>query len=148
MRKTHRKMAVIAAAGLVAAGGSAFTAANTVAATSAGFGAEAVTGFTVSDITYGLTTLSGTATDEEVDQVSFTLTADTDGTGPATSARARVTGAASSTADDAVYYDCTIDAAATTPVQTADADANVWDCVVGPNVKAADITGLSVVAAQ
>jgi hypothetical protein len=141
MRMPRNKMAAVAAVGLVAAGGSAFTASNVVPESAAGYGAQTVSGYTASDITYGLKTpLAGDATDEEVATVTFVVTPTDTDTGAATKARARVTG--TGTAATAVYADCT----AATPAATA--PATKWQCVVGAAVKAADITGLNVIAAQ
>lgn len=69
MRSSKKLFVAIAAAGLVAAGGSAFTATNTVATSDAGTGAEAISGFAVSDIQYN----ANDTDPQNLDGVTFTL---------------------------------------------------------------------------
>lgn len=64
-----RKAGVVGVAGVLALGAYAYTAANTVPASSAGSGSGAITGYTVSGITY---TLNGTDP-RDIDQVAFTI---------------------------------------------------------------------------
>ena len=64
MRRTTKKIVVaVAAVAALAAGGAAFTASNTVPATTAGYGTSTVTGATVKSIQYTLngpkTTITG-----------------------------------------------------------------------------------------
>jgi uncharacterized protein involved in exopolysaccharide biosynthesis len=62
MRKSSKLFVAVAAAGLVAAGGSAFTASNSLPANdsgSVGYGATTVTGVSVSNISYNADTVDG-----------------------------------------------------------------------------------------
>ncbi len=54
--RLKRKFGVLGAAGLLAIGTYAFTATNTVEATVAGTGSEAITGFVISNVVYTLDT--------------------------------------------------------------------------------------------
>lgn len=67
--KMTRRLGVVGAAGVLALGAYAYTAANTVPASSAGSGSGAITGYTVSGITY---TLNGTDP-RNIDAVNFTI---------------------------------------------------------------------------
>lgn len=69
-------LAVIAAIAVFAVGGAAFTAANTVPTTSAGDGAGAVSGYTITSIVY---VLNGT-TPSDIDTITLTATADNSNT--------------------------------------------------------------------
>jgi hypothetical protein len=53
-RISRRMVAVLVVIGAIAAGGAAFTASNTVPATTAGYGTSTITGATATDIAYGL----------------------------------------------------------------------------------------------
>jgi len=64
-----RRAGVVGVAGVLALGAYAYTAANTVPASRAGSGSGAITGYTVSGITY---TLNGTDP-RDVDQVAFSI---------------------------------------------------------------------------
>jgi hypothetical protein len=75
MLKTLRRgpvLAVIALIALFSVGGAAYSAANTVPVSSAGEGATAVSGFTITAIDYNL----NASTPTNVDTVTFTATAD------------------------------------------------------------------------
>ena len=76
-----RRMRIPAAIslGLLALAGAAVTAANTVPATSAGEGSAAVSGYTITNITYNL----NGGTPSNVDTVTFTATADNGSTATA-----------------------------------------------------------------
>ena len=54
MRNLHKLLGAVAVAGIVAAGGSAFTAANTVPNTVAGYGTSTITGATATSLKYTL----------------------------------------------------------------------------------------------
>ena len=64
-----RRAGVVGVAGVLALGAYAYTAANTVPASRAGSGSGAITGYTVSGITY---TLNG-SDPRDVDQVAFSI---------------------------------------------------------------------------
>ena len=64
-----RRLVVVGVAGTLALGGYAFTASNTVPATSAGLGAAAISGYTVSGVAYTL----NASTPSNIDAVTFTL---------------------------------------------------------------------------
>ena len=64
-----RRLGVLAVAGAVALGGYAYTASNTVPATSAGLGATAISGYAVSSVAYSL----NASTPSNIDAVTFTL---------------------------------------------------------------------------
>lgn len=64
-----RRLAVLGVAATLALGGYAFTASNTVPATSAGLGAGAISGYTVSGVAYSL----NASTPSNIDAVTFTL---------------------------------------------------------------------------
>lgn len=51
--RSHKRFAALAIAGIVAASGAAFAAANTVPDTKAGYGSGAVSGMVVTDVEYG-----------------------------------------------------------------------------------------------
>ena len=61
-------MSALSGAALVAAGGAAFTASNTVPATVAGSGSGSVSGYTVSGMVYNL----NTSNPQNIDSVTFT----------------------------------------------------------------------------
>lgn len=69
MRKNIKLLGAVAVAGIVAASGSAFTAGNTVAASSAGSGATAISAYATSDIQYN----ANATTPTDLDSVKFTL---------------------------------------------------------------------------
>ena len=64
-----RRAGALAIAGTLALGAYAYTAANTVPATSAGSGATAISGYTITNVQY---TLNGT-TPTNIDAVTFTI---------------------------------------------------------------------------
>ena len=69
MRKSTKFVTALAVAGLMSASGSAFTAGNTIAASDAGSGSTAISGFTTSLIEY-----TPNSTDpQNLDAVEFTL---------------------------------------------------------------------------
>jgi hypothetical protein len=87
----------VAAVALFSVGGAAFTAANTVPISSAGSGATAVSGYTISAIDYNL----NATTPANVDSVTFTATADNgDASNTNLTIKAKFVNAAA-------YYDCT-----------------------------------------
>ena len=69
MRKSTKFFGTIAVAGMIAASGSAFTASNTIAASSAGSGSTAIGAYTTSDIQYN----ANATTPTDLDSVKFTL---------------------------------------------------------------------------
>ncbi|HET7483566.1 MAG TPA: hypothetical protein VFK89_11980 [Actinomycetota bacterium] len=82
-----RFVAPLMFAGLLATGSYAFMASNTVPASNVGQGAQAISGYTASGVSYTLDTSSGTA---NVTGVSFSLSPDNGGTAP-TTVKARLT---------------------------------------------------------
>ena len=69
MRKSAKVLSTLAVAGIVGISGSAFTAGNTIAASSAGSGTTAISAYTTSDIQFNA---NGT-TPTDLDSVKFTL---------------------------------------------------------------------------
>ncbi len=74
MRRALRRgpLQLVTALAIFAVGGAAFTAANTVPATSAGEGAAAISGFTVTNVAYNLDATNPS----DVTTVTFTATSD------------------------------------------------------------------------
>ena len=74
MRRALRRgpLQLVTALAIFAVGGAAFTAANTVPQTSAGEGAGAISGFTITNVVYNLNAANPT----DVTTVTFTATAD------------------------------------------------------------------------
>lgn len=109
---TPRRAGTLAVAAAVALGGYAYTASNTVPATSAGIGATAISGYTVSSVAYGL----NATTPSNIDTVTFTLS-------PAAASTVKAQLASGGT-----YYPCTNTAGsvscATTSPQATVAAAN------------------------
>jgi hypothetical protein len=91
MRKSrprrHRLVPALILAALLATASYAFTATNTVPGTNAGQGAQTISGYTASNVTYDLDTSSGTAM---VTGATFDLTPDSSGNAP-TDVEARLT---------------------------------------------------------
>lgn len=128
LTNTKKILGALAVAGLVATGGSAFTASNTVATGKAGAGAGAITGYAVSGVVY---TFADDATvGIKYDTVTFTLS-DT-----ATKARARI-----NTALGGTFADCSLNAA------TANV-ATDWTCTLTDKVSAEEAVELEVVASN
>ena len=69
MRKSTKFLSSLAVAGMLAASGSAFTAGNTIAASSAGSGSTAISAYATSDIQYN----ANETTPTDLDSVKFTL---------------------------------------------------------------------------
>jgi hypothetical protein len=118
-RRRNRYFLAAVAAAVVAPAAYAFTAANTVPASSAGSGSGAISGYTVSSVSY---TLNG-ANPQNVDQVAFTISP-TSGT-----VKAQVVSGGS-------WYACTNSAGSVTCATTS------------PQATAAAVNQLTVVAAQ
>jgi hypothetical protein len=118
-RKRHRYLLAAAVAAVVAPAAYAFTASNTVPGTSAGSGSGAISGYTVSNVSYTL----NAANPQNVDQVAFTI-APTTGTVKAQ----LVSGGA--------WYSCVNSAGSVTCATTS------------PQATAAAVDQLTVVAAQ
>jgi hypothetical protein len=114
---------------LIAAGAYAFTASNTVPATTAGAGSGAVSGYTVTNLHYVL----DATTPSNIDSLTFTIAPAviTTGTGVVTISAALSTGGPTN-------YSCTSNAAGT-----------LVTCVTtSPQLTATLLTGVTVVAAQ
>jgi hypothetical protein len=119
----------IVAALAIAGGAYAFTASNTVPATTAGAGAGAVSGYTVTNLHYAL----DTTTPANIDSLTFTISPAVPSTGTG-----KVTISAALSAGGPNPYTCTTDTAGTTAT-----------CVTSsPQLTAALLTGVTVVAAQ
>jgi hypothetical protein len=128
----RRKISVIVAvvAALAIGGGAyAFTASNTVPATTAGAGAGAVSGYTVTNIHYVL----DSTTPGNIDSLTFTISpvVPSAGSGKVTIAAALSTGGPTN-------YTCSTDTTG----------ANVTCATTSPQLTAALLTGVTVVAAQ
>lgn len=121
MRTRKRQLVVV---GIVAAafgiGTYAFTASNTVPATSAGAGSGAISGYAITNVAYGL---NGT-TPTEIDQVTFTIA-------PAAASTVRIQLAAGGP-----WYTC------------ANASGTVTCDTTSPQATVAGATQLTVVATQ
>ncbi len=128
-KKTLTIVLGVVAALAIAGGAYAFTASNTVPATTAGAGAGAVTGFTVTDIHYVL----NTTTPANIDSLTFTISPAV----PSTSS-GKVTIAAALTTGGPTPYTCSTDTAGT----------KVTCATTSPQLTAALLTGVTVVAAQ
>jgi hypothetical protein len=118
-RSRNRYFLAAVAAAIVAPAAYAFTAANTVPASSAGSGSGAISGYTVSNVSY---TLNG-ANPQNVDQVAFTISP-TSGT-----VKAQVVSGGS-------WYACT------------NSSGSVTCATTSPQATAAAVNQLTVVAAQ
>lgn len=130
MRLNRSTLATAAAIGLVAAGGSAFTAANTgTPLTSAGQKSEVTTGFAVSAVDYVLAP-NASGTGSQLDKITFTLTADATHN-ISSEARVQLVGGAA-------YYACTVVAGATAPAVN-------WTCST-PGLEVNLIDKLNIVA--
>jgi hypothetical protein len=121
MRKRTRRIVIVA--GIAAAlgiGTYAFTAANTVPATVAGAGSGAISGYTITNVVYGL----NATTPANLDQVTFTISPTT-----ATTVRIQLAPAGS-------WYTC------------ANAAGSVTCNTTSPQATVAAATQLTVVATQ
>jgi hypothetical protein len=127
-----KKMSVILGAViavLIAVGAYALTASNTVPATTAGAGAGLVSGYTVSSLHYNL----NATTPANIDSLTFVIAPVV----PSTSA-GKVTISAALSTGGPTPYTCTTDTTG----------ANVTCATTSPQLTAALITGVTVVAAQ
>ena len=131
MRMKRSALAITAAVGLAVAGGTAFTASNTVADTSAGQGESVTTGFTADNVEYTLDAISTPTTGDKIVSVSFDLVADDADALPAGQARVRILSTNS-------YSECD------TPV-VAGAVAS-FDCTLSVSVAASAADTLDIVA--
>jgi hypothetical protein len=130
--RNKKKMAIILGfviAVAIAGGAYAFTASNTVPATTAGSGAGAVSGFTVTNLHYTL----NTTTPANIDSLTFTISPAV----PSTSSGKVIISAALSTGGP-TNYTCSTDTPGTT----------VTCATTSPQLTAALLTGVTVVAAQ
>jgi hypothetical protein len=128
----NRKLSIIfgvVIALAIAGGAYAFTASNTVPATTVGAGAGAVSGYTVTNIHYAL----NSSTPTNIDSLTFTISpaVPSTGTGKVVIAAALSTGGPTN-------YTCTTDTPGT----------SVTCPTVSPQLTAALLTGVTVVAAQ
>ena len=123
---TKKFLGVIMAVGVMAASTYAFTATNTVGASKAGDGANAISGYTVSAVTYTQNAVDPTL----LDNVKFTLS----------SSAKTVKAQLSTTTLKDTWYTCTDDDLAVGPL-------NNWTCAT-PSYAVADATNLRVVATE
>ena len=119
-RRLTGKLGVLALAGAIAAGGYAYTATNTVPATTAGVGSGAISGYAITNVQYGLNATTPT----NIDTVTFTIN-------PAAAATVKAQLAAGGT-----FYPCTNAAGAVSCTTTA------------PQATVAAATQLTVLATQ
>jgi hypothetical protein len=130
--KNKKKMSVmlgIFIAVLIATGAYAFTASNTVPATTAGAGAGVVSGYTVSSLHYAL----NATTPANIDSLTFVISPVV----PSTSA-GKVTISAGLSTGGPTTYTCSTDTTG----------ANVTCATTSPQLSAALLTGVTVIAAQ
>ena len=126
------KMAIllgVAAAVLIAGGAYAFTASNTVPATTAGAGSGAVSGYTVTNLHYVL----DATTPANIDSLTFTISPAVPSTGSG-----KVVVAAALSTGGPTNYTCTTDTPGTT----------VTCATATPPLSATLLTGVTVIAAQ
>ena len=116
--RSHKRFAALAIAGIVAASGAAFAAANTVPDTKAGYGSGAVSGMVVTNVAYHEYTSDPT----KVDSVSFTADAAAD------AVKIRLV-----TATPGTWYTCT-------PTLL------VYTCAIGTPITFASVNTLDVLA--
>lgn len=130
LQNRNSKIALAVVVALAIGGGAyAFTASNTVPATTAGAGSGAVSGFTVTNLHYSLDATTPT----NIDSLTFTITPSV----PSTSTGKVVISAALSTGGPTTYT-CSTDTTGT-----------VVTCgTISPQLTAALLTGVTVVAAQ
>jgi len=130
--RNRKKMVIgfaVIAVLVIAGSAYAFTASNTVPATTAGAGAGSVSGFTVTNLHYALNATTPT----NVDSLTFTISPAV----PSTSSGKVIVSAALSTGGPNTYT-CTTDTAGT----------SVTCATTSPQLTAALLTGVTVVAAQ
>lgn len=133
MRTSLKLVGAFAVAGLVATGGSAFTSANSVAASKAGFGTTAITTYSTSNVQYN----ANTTDPEQLDSVTFTLNA----TARYVALRTKATGTWVRSDD------VRLPLATPTGPSCTSADATTWTCnVTGLGETVAAANSLSVVA--
>lgn len=128
----RRKITVILAIGIAMAiggGAYAFTASNTVPATTAGAGAGAVTGYTITNMHYVL----NATTPGNIDSLTFTISPPVPSTGAG-----KVTIAAALSTGGPTNYTCSTDVTG----------SSVTCATTTPQLTAALLTGVTVVAAQ
>jgi hypothetical protein len=129
-RNRASKIAVAVVAALAIGGGAyAFTASNTVPASTAGAGSGAVSGYTVTNLHYAL----DATTPSNIDSLTFTISpvVPSTGTGKVVISAALSTGGPTN-------YTCTTDSAG----------SSVTCATISPQLTAALLTGVTVVAAQ
>jgi hypothetical protein len=123
MKKTFRRTRILLTLliiGIIAGAAYAFTASNTVPATYAGDGNQAISGYTVSAVTYGLNGVTPT----NIDTVGFTLDQS------ATTVKAKLVGGGS-------WYSC------------SNTSGNVWSCATtSPQATVTPANNLDVLAVQ
>jgi hypothetical protein len=132
MFRNHRQISLIVAVVVAAAiggGAYAFTASNTVPTTTAGSGAGTVSGYTVTNLHYNLNATSPA----NIDSLTFTISPVV----PSTST-GKVVIQAALTVGGPTSYTCTTDTTG----------ATVTCATTSPQLTAATLTGVTVVAAQ
>jgi hypothetical protein len=131
MQKRGLKIGLAVVASLAIAGGAyAFTASNTVSTSNVGAGAGTVSGYTVTNLHYGL----NATTPANIDSLTFVIAPAI----PSTGAGKVIIQAALSTGGPTTYSGCTTDTGGT----------NVTCATTSPQLSAALLTGVTVIAAQ
>ena len=132
MFRNHRQISIVVAvvvAAVIGGGAYAFTASNTVPSTTAGSGAGTVSGYTVTNLHYNLNATSPA----NIDSLTFTISPVV----PSTST-GKVVIQAALTVGGPTSYTCTTDTTG----------ATVTCATTSPQLTAATLTGVTVVAAQ
>jgi hypothetical protein len=124
-----KMLVAVVASAAIGAGVYAFTASNTVPSTTAGAGSGVVTGYTVTNLHYAL----DATTPGNIDSLTFTISPNV----PSTST-GKVVIQAALTAGGPTSYTCTTDTTG----------AAVTCATTSPQLTAATLTGVTVVAAQ
>lgn len=140
-----RTFAAVAIAMLLSGGSYAFTASNTVPATTAGTGTAAISGYTVANVSYTMSTdpgsfIGASAADPVISSITFTLTITSSGGDATTANTSLVDGVVSSTTSGVSpvnYSSC-----------TAPSGSDVWTCspVGSQAMSVQDATSLTVTA--
>lgn len=130
LKSRNSRIALAVVVALAVGGGAyAFTASNTVPTSTAGAGSGSVSGYTVTNLHYALDATTPT----NIDSLTFTITPAVPSTGTG-----KVVISAALSAGGPTTYTCTTDTGGT----------NVTCATISPQLTAALLTGVTVVAAQ
>lgn len=137
MRLTRSKILPLAAVGLIAAGGSAFTANNTTQTTAAaGYQSKVSGGFNVTNIEYKFGLLASNG--DKITQVNFKLAPEDTTANGAAQARVKL-------ASSGGYYKCTGSVDGVGTLGGTNVVSN-WTCAITPNLAASAINTLDIAA--